>query len=984
VKHKVSLAFLFILTFQINSFAQDLTKYVDPFIGTAGHGHTYPGATMPFGMVQISPDTRVGNWDACSGYHYSDSTILGFSQMHLSGTGAQGLGDILLMPTTGKIQLNPGDEKNPASGYRSKFSHASEKSEPGYYSVILDDHNIKVELTATVRAGFHKYIFPQKGEVNLIIDLMHRIQTASEIKEAEFRIINDYKIEGMRRTSGYIKDHLVYFAAEFSKPIIEHGIQTGGNISQITNDAKGDSIKTYLKFKLDEKSELLVKVGISTVDYDGAWKNLEAEIPGWNFDKVKNDAKDAWNKQLSKIIVKGNSEEKKKIFYTALYHSSVVPNIYYDVDRRYRGRDRKVHTCCNFDNYTALSIWDTFRATHPLYVLIDPKLAGNLVKALLAKYDESGMLPQLEYGNNETNDMIGYHSLPVIADAYFKGLKDFDVKHALKAMINSAYNSNPEMKYFKELGFIPSDKSKESVSKSLEYTYDDWNIYRIAKSIGDEKTANEFLERAKNYINLYDGSIGFFKARTSVGDWVTELNPSEITRDYTEGNAWQYSLFAPHDINGLINLHGGKSEFISHVDKLFTFKTAFTGKNVDDLTGVIGQYAHGNEPSHHMAYVYNFVDQPWKTQALIHQLCKEMYTTKPDGLIGNEDCGQMSSWFNFSSMGFYPFCPGTEEYQIGTPLFEEVKINLGNGKVLCVKANNLSDENYYIQSVTLNGKKLNVPFFKHSDIINGGELIFTMGNQPNERWGKLKGNNPYSLSKDKFVSVPYVKNSIGYFAYQTKVELGCFTQGAELHYTLDGTSPTKNSVLYTEPFTLADNAQLRVRAFKDGYEPSPFCKINPFKAVFEKASDISNSALVNGVDYKYYEGNFISTLEITKTTAKKSGNLKYFTFDTADRKELMGFIFQGYIYIPEEAIYSFYSKSDDGSVMFVDDKLVVNNDGHHSATRAISSVIALSKGYHPYRLLFFNKYMDAILEVGWSSKNIPNQKIPAENLFREK
>jgi len=975
---------LLILSISFYIEAQDLTKYVDPFVGTGGEGHTYPGATLPFGMVQVSPDTRPNNQVDCSGYSYNGNTILGFSHLHLSGTGVPGYGDILFMPTNGKIQLEPGDEKDPLSGYGSKFDHFSEVAEPGYYSVLLSDYSIRAELTATTRAGFHRYTYPPNSSANLIIDLVHRIESTAIIKESEFRIVDKNKIEGMRRTSGYIKDHLVYFVAEFSKPIIESGIQNDGKLSAEIKEVKGTNIKAYLKFNIGDNEPLLIKVGISTVDYDGARKNLAAEIPGWNFDKVRQDAKNIWNKQLSKIIVKNQSEDKKKIFYTALYHTSIAPNTYFDVDKRYRGKDRQVHFCNDFDNYTAFSLWDTFRSTHPLYVLTDPERAGNFVKSLLAKYDESGMLPKIEYGNNETGDMIGYHSLPVIADAYIKGIRNFDAKHALKAMVNSAYNSDPEMNLYMQLGYIPSDKKKESVSKTIEYSYDDWNIYIMANAIGDKKIADEFFKRSEYYSNLFNGYTGFFRGRNSSGDWVPEFDPYEVSHDFTEGNAWQYSLFAPHDMKGLINLYGGKKKFTDHVDRLFSSKSIFTGKKISDLTGTIGQYVHGNEPSHHIAYVYNFVDQPWKTQSKIHQLCNEMYTSLPDGLIGNDDCGQMSSWFVFSAMGFYPFCPGTEEYQIGTPCFDEVTLNLENGKKFIIEAENLSNKNYYIQSVQLNGKELNIPYLNHSDIVSGGVLVFHMGSKPNKNWGIVDKESPYSLTKDYVVSMPYIINSIGYFAYTTKVELGCATDGAEIHYTLDGTLPTENSRLYKKPFTLSKSAELKVCAFKAGLKPSPLLKINSIKAKFEKATDVSADSLINGVQYKYYEGLVNSAYNIQKGIVKKTGNLKYFSLEPAEVKEMYGFSFNGYIYIPEEQIYSFYTKSDDGSILLIDNKEVVNNDGAHSASRAISNSIALSKGFHPYNLLYFNRYNDAVVIVGWGSKKISSQTIPAKYLFRKK
>jgi predicted alpha-1,2-mannosidase len=989
-KHLLKIV-IYAVIFLNNSFAQDVTQYVDPFIGTGGHGHTYPGATLPFGMVQVSPDTRTGNWDACSGYHYSDSTILGFSHLHISGTGCLDYGDILFMPTIGNIQLEQGDEKNTSTGYRSKYKHTSEIAEPGYYSVVLSDDSIKVELTATTRSAFHKYTYLKSSAANLIIDLTHELENKEVIKELEFHVVGDNKIEGMRRSQGWAADQIVYFTAEFSKPILEYGIQHDGKIFTDVKEVTGKDLKAYLKFELNKQEPLLVKVGISAVDYEGARKNLAAEISGWDFDQVRKEAKESWNKVLSKVKVKDKSESKKKIFYTALYHATIVPNTFFDVDRRYRGNDRQIHTCTNFDNYTVFSLWDTFRSTNPLYVLLFPEIAGNMIKSLLSKYDESGMLPKWELAGNETNCMIGYHAVPVITDAYIKGIRNFDEQKALKAMVNSAYNSDPEMKLYMQLGYVPADKKNESVSKTLEYAFDDWAIYTMAKALGDNKVANEFIIRAKYYMNMFDGANGFFRGRTFSGRWAPEFDfdgnlisrfdPLLTSRNYTEGNAWQYSLFVLHDINGLVSLFGNKEKFVNHVDRLFSTKLPPSKIAGDDVAGLIGQYAHGNEPSHHIAYVYNFAGQPWKTQARIHQILKEMYTPKPDGLVGNEDCGQMSSWFNFSSMGFYPFCPGTEEYQIGTPYFDEVSINLGDEKTFVVKAESLSDKNYYIQSVLLNGKELTVPFIKHSDIIGGGELIFKMGSKPNKEWGKTVGVKPYSLTNEKFVSTPYIKNNIGFFPTKTKIELGCATGRAEIRYTLNGSTPDKDSRLYRTPFALKKDVTLKICGYKAGYQPSQIVTI---KTQVEKATDISANSLVNGIEYKYYEGLFRSTYDMQKEEVKKSGTLNYFSLDATEVKDLFGFSFDGYIYIPEETVYSFYTKSDDGSILLIDNKEVVNNDGGHSASKAKSNIVTLAKGYHPITLLYFDKYEDNILEVGWSSNKIPKQIIPEKNLYRTK
>jgi predicted alpha-1,2-mannosidase len=984
----IILTFIFLVT---KTGAQDLTKYVDPFIGTGGHGHTYPGATAPFGMVQVSPDTRTGNWDACGGYHYSDKTIIGFSHLHISGTGCLDYGDILFMPTSGKIQLQAGDEKNSLTGYRSKFNHSSEVAEPGYYSVMLSDDTINTELTATTRAAFHRYSYHKSSSGNLIIDLTHQLERKELIKELEFCVIANNKIEGMRRSQGWAPDQIIYFVAEFSKSISEYGIEHDGKIYKDVKTLSGNDLKAYLKFEIGNNDPLLVKVGFSSVDYEGARKNLEAEIPGWEFDKIRNETKTLWNKELSKIIIKDSSEEKKKIFYTALYHATIVPNTFFDVDRRYRGNDHQIHTCNNFDNYTVFSLWDTFRAAHPLYILIEPARVSNMIKSLLSKYDESGMLPKWELAGNETDCMIGYHAVPVITDAYVKGIRDFDSNKALKAMVNSAYNSNPEMKLYMQLGYIPADKKNESVSKTLEYSYDDWAIYTMAKALGDDKIKNEFQGRAKYYANLFDGASGFFRGKSYNGNWVSEFDfdgniipkfdPLQTSRNYTEGNAWQYSVLVPHDINGLVSLYGTKEKFINHVDKLFSTQLPSSKISGEDVSGLIGQYAHGNEPSHHIAYLYNFIGQPWKTQARIHRIYKEMYTAGPDGLAGNEDCGQMSSWFNFSSMGFYPFCPGTDEYQIGTPYFDEVTIKLDNGKTFVVKAINIGDRSYYIHSAKLNGKDLLVPFIRHADIINGGELVFTMGSKPNKNWGVVKEVKPYSLTEEKSVSTPYIKNDFGLLIGKKKIDIGCATEGAEIRYTLDGSSPDKNSALYKGSFILEMNTNLKFAAYKAGFNPS---QIISLKSEIEKAADIPESSLVNGVTYKYYEGLFRSAYDIQKEKVKKLGTLNYFSLEPAEVKDLFGFSFDAYLFVPAEDVYSFYTKSDDGSILLIDNKEIVNNDGGHSATKAKSNIIALAKGYHQITLLYFDKYEDNIVEVGWGSKKIKKQIIPAEFLFRKK
>ncbi len=837
----------------------DLAQYVDPFIGTGGHGHTYPGATLPFGMVQLSPDTRTGNWDACGGYHYSDSTILGFSHQHLSGVGILDYGDILLMPTTGKIQINPGPEKNTRAGYRSKFRHKTEKAEPGYYSVILEDYNILAEVTATQRAGFHRYTFEQDKKQNLIIDLDHSLETNETVDRLEFEKTAANEIRGLRRSKGWARDQIVYFVAKFSKDIEDiHLSSDGENLKEIEK-LSGKSIKAALQFDKQDQNKLLIKVGISAVDYEGARKNLEAEIPDWNFDKTRKKAKSLWNKQLSKIKIENNCREDKTIFYTALYHAMIVPNTYFDVDRRYRGNDRKIHSCNDFDNYTVFSLWDTFRATHPLFTIIERERTVDFLKTFQKIYDQTGVLPKWELAGNETGTMIGYHSVSAIADAYAKGIKDFNFEKIYGAMKATANQDKDDINLYKEYGYIP-DYRIESVSKTLEYAYDDWCISIMAKELERSEDNNYYKNRAYNYQNLFDGSTGFMRGKKKNGNWIVPFDPFDVTREYTEANAWHYSLFVPHDVQGLVNLHGGKENFIKHLDDLFTKESPSKERQLADITGLIGQYAHGNEPSHHKAYLYNFVDQPWKTQAMINKINNQMYTTCPDGIVGNEDCGQMSAWYIFSSIGFYPFLPGTDQYLIGTPSHERSCINLENGKKFVVEAKNLSENNYYIQSAQLNGKEYNLPFINHSDIMKGGKLVFEMGKKPNKSWGKF-GKNLYSMTKVKTTSIPFLTgDDVSYFTDNAKVGLDCATPGVDVRYTLDGSEPTKKSKLFSNSFMISKTTTIKARAFKDNMKTGPVMKTIAQKAKFLDPVQVDN--LVQGINYEYYEGKFSSVYDM--------------------------------------------------------------------------------------------------------------------------
>ncbi|RKY53164.1 MAG: glycoside hydrolase family 92 protein, partial [Candidatus Neomarinimicrobiota bacterium] len=784
----VLLSLFFALTVY-SSVYRDLTQYVNPFVGTGGHGHTYPGASMPFGMVQLSPDTRLTGWDGCSGYHFSDHVIYGFSHTHLSGTGVPDYCDILFMPTVGKLQLCNGYKTNPDSGYGSRFKHSNETAAPGYYSVILDDYNVKVELTVTKRVGFHKYIFPKTNNAYIIIDLTHR----DPVIESAIYFINDRKIQGFRRSRAWAKDQVVYFAAEFSKPFFSHGIAVNNKIKGNLRKAVGKNIKAFVNYHTRKGEPILVKVGISAVSMEGAWKNLEAEIPHWDFEKIKNGANSAWNRALNMIQIEGGTEEEKRIFYTALYHVLLVPNLFMDVDGKYRGTDLKIHQAKNFTNYTVFSLWDTFRAEHPLFTIIQPKRTVDFIRTFIAQYENGGQLPMWELAGNYTGCMIGYHSVPVIVDAYMKGIKNFNVKKAYKAMKHSADQDHLGLKYYKEFGYIPADKEGESVSKTLEYAYDDWCIAQMAKSLNKKEDYKRYIRRAQFYKNLFDPSTGFMRAKLN-GSWVTPFDPREVNSYYTEANAWQYSFFVPQDIHELIKMMGGKNAFARKLDQLFSTSSKTSGRHQADITGLIGQYAHGNEPSHHMAYLYDYAGQPWKTQKLVREIMKIMYKDTPDGLSGNEDCGQMSAWYVLSAMGFYSVTPGKDFYVVGSPLFDKVTIHLENGRKFEIIARNVSDKNIYIKHATLNGKLYTKTFIKHSDIIKGGKLVFDMGPQPDKKWGTGDSDIPPSAIKDyPILPVPFVSSGSRVFFDSTEISLSAVSRNTKIYYTLDGTKPTRNS-----------------------------------------------------------------------------------------------------------------------------------------------------------------------------------------------
>ncbi|PVY40243.1 GH92 family glycosyl hydrolase [Pontibacter virosus] len=759
------LLFIPILAFaQKKSSTPDLVRYVNPMIGTAKMGHTYPGATVPFGMVQLSPDTDTIPYEVngkynkdvykyCAGYQYDDKTIVGFSHTHFSGTGHSDLGDFLIAPTSGKLQLNPGTADIPESGYRSAFSHKNEVAEPAYYKVKLDDHNILAELTASNRVGMHQYTFPKSDEAHIILDLMSGIYNYDGKTTWTFvRVENDTLITGYRQTNGWARTRTVYFAMSFSKPFHQYGNQDFAEaqvykgfwrkFDQTKNfpEFAGKKIRAYFDFKTEEGEKIKIKFALSPVSTEGALANMKAEIPHWDFERVKREGQAAWNKELSKVVVDAGKDDLVN-FYTAMYHSFLGPTTYMDVDGRYRGIDMNVHQADGFTNYTSFSLWDTYRALHPLFNILQPARNNDMIKSMLAHYDQSvhKMLPVWSHYANENWCMIGYHSVPVIADAVMKGNGNFDANRALDACVQTARTRYYDgLEYYMDMGYVPEDKNGSSVSKTLEYAYDDWCIAQMARKLNRQDIYEEFSKRAESYKNVYDSKSGFMRPKLSDGTWKKEFDPLDTHgQGFIEGNSWNYSLYVPHDPAQMIAMMGGKTRFAQHLDSLFTMELPDKYfENTEDITreGIIGNYVHGNEPSHHVPFLYNWTDQPWKTQERTRMVLKAMYKPTVDGLGGNDDFGQMSAWYIFSALGFYPVAPGSDQYAITSPAIKSATINLENGKTFTIDVKSQSDKNVYVQKMELNGKPVNRTYLTHDEIMNGGKIIFYMGSKPNKKF----------------------------------------------------------------------------------------------------------------------------------------------------------------------------------------------------------------------------------------------------------
>lgn len=743
---------------------------VDPFIGTGGEGHTYPGATVPFGMVQLSPDTRIQprekayGWAA--GYRYDDSSIVGFSHTHFSGTGHSDLGDILLMPFTGDPGLERGDPEKPRSGYASRFRHDDEKAEPGYYAVTLDDYKVRAELTTSARVGVHRYAFPRGTDAKVLLDMRTSMYDyPGKVLWSRVRVRADGTVTGFRETRGWAPGRQLYFAMRFSRPLSGHALHnTEQDIVYKGFPPPGEKdpaqraqiegrqlVGTFAFGKLD--APLVVKVAISPVSEAGAIANLDAEVADFDFDRVRAQAKQEWTQALSVLDIDA-PEHARRSAYTALYHTMLGPTLFMDADGQYRGSDNAVHRAEGFTNYSTFSLWDTYRALHPLLTLVQPeKRNSDFVNSMLAHHEHSpyGMLPVWSFHGLEDWCMIGYHAVPVIADAYVKGIRGFDADKALKAMVETAnYGPYDGIAQYRELGYVPIDEEGEAASKTLEYAFDDWTIARMAQAMGKADVAATFDTRAGNWRNAFDKDTGFMRARKRDGSFRTPFDPSAsgYGTDYTEGNAWQYSWYVPQDVAGLAAVHGGSDKLLARLDDVFNAKVdPSIFAHMEDITGLIGWYAHGNEPSHHVAYLYSYAGQPWRTQARLKQIMDTQYADRPDGLAGNDDVGQMSAWYVFTALGFYPVAPGSGEYILGRPFLPKTAMRLPNGKRFTIVADGLDDRHTYVGSVSLNGKPLQRTFLRHDEILAGGELRFNMQAEPNKDWPGQGAQAPYSMSR---------------------------------------------------------------------------------------------------------------------------------------------------------------------------------------------------------------------------------------------
>lgn len=916
-----------------------LYELVDPFIGTGFHGHTFPGATAPMGMVQLSPETRWEGWDACAGYHYDDDSLYGFAHTHLSGTGCSDLGDVIFLPTIDSERYTEhiDEERLPKVG----FSHDREEAHAGYYSVELEN-GIKAELTASSLMGVHRYTYPKGAEeASLLIDLVNI--KGDEIVESGLELTSESTLRGYTITNGWVPRQHVYFAAHLSRPIREAKLFLNGEVvdGQI---AKGDSLRGILSLDAGAEGIVEIFVGLSQTSMQAAEANLNAELSrrGTTFNQVQADTEKQWSALLSKVKVKEGKKEDLTCLYTALYHSLVAPNRISDADGSYRGMDDEIHRASGM-SYSTLSLWDTFRAEHPLLALLYPEVVPDLCRSMMQVYREGGELPIWPLYSGETRTMIGYHAVSVLADAYLSGqLRDLDPLEVLKAMIKSSNINKKGSDAYTRVGFIPANTHNESVSCTLEYAYDDWCIARMAEALGETEIADTYYRRARNYIHLFDGSTKFFRGRHEDGSWGADFDPYEVSKDYTEANGWQYRFAPMHDVEGMIALHGGADEMLNALDNLFSDTTP--AGDLQDITGLIGQYAHGNEPSHHLAFLYNYLGRPSRTQELTRQILDELYDDTPEGISGNEDCGQMSAWYLFTALGLYPVTPASGELQITTPLFREVTLTLPKGQ-LTITTDKDPAEYPYIRSISLNGKELHRLFVTTEELAGGGTLAYTLSDKPVDDF--VVEESPYSMTRKDFVSPVYSSDDITLFHDQVSVSLASATPGTRIYYTIDEGEKEE----YTgTPITLTRSTTLRAYAEKDGLDPSPTTTLIVTKAEYAQAQVVS--AVADGASWTLHAGAVDSTDQIATLPIIQSGVCEQPSIEMRDREDLFALTFTGFIQIPETDVYEFRLTSDDGSVLRIHDRPIVLNDGSHAFVSATGKV-ALSQGLHPFTLLYW-------------------------------
>jgi predicted alpha-1,2-mannosidase len=886
-------------------------------------------------------------------------TIYGFSQTHLSGMAGGGIetpGDILFMPALGKGSF--------LSGHPDEFRHINQTASPGYYSVQLDSSGIEAEITATARCGFYRFTYPE-----------------SDASGISLRLTKGFLKVGQHEISGCNNDR-VYFAARFSQPITGCEMAVNEQVVDSSETVKGESLKAFFRFGTKPGQAIMMKIGISLVSVEGARNNLEYELKEWDFDKVKQQARAAWNRELKKISVEGGSEKERILFYTALYHSMIHPNIYMDADRKYRSTNGKVYSAVDFDNYTNFSLWDTFRALHPLYTLINREKTNQFIRSFLERYDHSGRMLIMEFDGveGETPPMIGTHSLSVIADAYAKGIRDWDVPKAYSAMKKLADDPiRPEKELYLQYGFIPADLKGQSVSMTLEFSYNDWCITRLAEDMSLEDN-QLYTQRGNFYRNVFSPEVNFMRGRKSNFQFVDNFDPKETINHYTEANAYQYSTFVPQDINGLMGLMGGEKVFESWLDSCFSTRTDYSKINLADVTGLIGQYAHGNEPSHHIAWLYNFAGTPWKTQERVRQILSSLYDNKPDGIDGNEDCGQMSAWYVMSAMGIYAVTPGLDYYVLGSPLFDKITLNLENGKKFEIVAGNNGSENKYIRSARLNGNNWSRSWIRHSDIANGGRLELEMGQTPNLEWGSKPEDRPTTPEqKFSYAPTPDIRFSDILFLDSREVTIAAPEPGVAIHYTLDETEPSAKSPLYSAPLRIVKPSVLKVRAFEGNKLPSYPVTVH-FKQI-EMLDAVAASGLQPGVKYTYREGPEVrSARDQQGAPVLSTGVLNTFNVDAVKDQRSFGYNLEGYLKVPETGVYTFSLEANDGAVLYLNGKLIIDNDGGHRA-QVLDSKIGLKKGWHPIRVDYFQQGLAKSLVVKWEGPGVANREVAAEELF---